>query len=240
MNSMPPPETMKGLKPFGPQVGEQFEHGLDPKPFQYKAVWSWDASRWPAKSFTIRSNSSVVIPAWVAITISNIALLASRRHRGLEVAFEQGGEGLLVFPFGMGRGERLHPVEGEEELEVQGLLGPEGAIVVEGGDALGDRDEVRLPSLVTFSTKATIAFFVWLFYEGKGSVWAIAGAMTGKTAATIANIVRKKGFSSTRSFPFGRLCSPIVPHARNFRQARCGRWVVTAAHTIHPGPCRAG
>ena len=64
------------------------------------------------------------------------------RERAFHVALEQRGERLLVLPLGMLRRERLHAVEREEQLEVHRLLGPERAVVVEGSDALGDRDEV--------------------------------------------------------------------------------------------------
>ena len=50
--------------------------------------------------------------------------------------------GSFVLPLGMLRRERLHAVEREEELEIHRLLGPERAVVVERGDALGGRHEV--------------------------------------------------------------------------------------------------
>ena len=81
------------------------------------------------------------MPACVAMTISRIALLAAgeRRH---DVALEERGEGFLVVPFRVLRRERLDPVDGEEELEVERLLAPQRAVVVEGGDALVRRHEV--------------------------------------------------------------------------------------------------
>jgi hypothetical protein len=36
----------------------------------------------------------------------------------------------------------LDPVEGEDDLEIVGLLGPQRAVIVEGGDALGHRHEI--------------------------------------------------------------------------------------------------
>ncbi len=53
--------------------------------------------------------------------------------------------GSLVLPFRMLRRERLHAVEGKQQLKRHRLLGPEGAIVVEGGDAFGDRHEIGRP-----------------------------------------------------------------------------------------------
>ena len=58
------------------------------------------------------------------------------------IAFEQGGERFLILPFGMLGRERLHAVEREQKLEIHRLLGPERAVVIERGDALGDRHEV--------------------------------------------------------------------------------------------------
>src|SRR5207249_7260608 len=57
-------------------------------------------------------------------------------------ALEQRGEWLLVFPFGMIGRECLHAVDCEGKLEIDWLLGPQGAVVVEGGDALGGWHEV--------------------------------------------------------------------------------------------------
>ena len=61
---------------------------------------------------------------------------------GFEVAFEDGGEGFLVFPFRVLGGEGLDAVEGEEGLEVHGLFAPERAVVVEDGDTLCGGNEV--------------------------------------------------------------------------------------------------
>jgi len=61
---------------------------------------------------------------------------------GLLVILEHGLEGLLGRPLRMLRSERLNPIDGEEKLEVKWLLGPQGAVVVEGGDPLGLGDEI--------------------------------------------------------------------------------------------------
>jgi len=70
------------------------------------------------------------------------ALLAARHERRL-VACEHGRERLLCLPFGVLRRERLDAVEREGELVIHWLLAPQGAIVVEGGDTLGRRNEIR-------------------------------------------------------------------------------------------------
>ena len=75
------------------------------------------------------------------------ALLAGRRER-LHVAFEQRLERLLGLPLRMLRRQRLDAIEREGELEIDRLLGPQRAVVVEGGDALGRRHEIR-PALAS-------------------------------------------------------------------------------------------
>ena len=65
------------------------------------------------------------------------------RERAFKIALEQRGEWLLGLPLRVLRRKRLHAVEGKEELEIHRLFGPECAVVVEHGDALGGRDEIR-------------------------------------------------------------------------------------------------
>ena len=107
------------------------------------------------------------------------ALLAGRGER-LHVAFEYRLERLRVFPLGMLRRQRLDAVEREGELDVHRLLGPERAVVVEDGDALGWRHEVgRRPAVVTAATKSTMACFAApSFQDGSGSRWPHATKQT--------------------------------------------------------------
>ena len=79
-------------------------------------------------------------------------------ERAFHVALEQRGKGLFVFPLGMLRRERLHAIEREEELEIHRLLGPERAVVVEGGDAFGGRDKVWRAVLRDLSDKCDDGF----------------------------------------------------------------------------------
>jgi hypothetical protein len=69
--------------------------------------------------------------------------LLTRSEQRLHVARKHSCEGLLLFPFWMLRGERLYPVNGEGELEIDRLLGPERAVVVESSNALLRPNEVR-------------------------------------------------------------------------------------------------
>ena len=70
------------------------------------------------------------------------ALLA-RSDQRLLVAGKGSRERLLVFPLRVRGGERLYPVNGKGELKIDRLLSPQRAIVVEGGDALLNRDKLR-------------------------------------------------------------------------------------------------
>ena len=69
------------------------------------------------------------------------AVTAGKRR--LQVALEQRGERLLGLPLRVLRCERFHPVERKIQLHGNRLLGPKRAVVVEGGDPLGRRDERR-------------------------------------------------------------------------------------------------
>jgi hypothetical protein len=60
-------------------------------------------------------------------------------YEKFHVTVEHGLEGLRSRPLGVLRRQRLDPIEDEEELEIARLLGPQGAVVVEGGDALRGR-----------------------------------------------------------------------------------------------------
>ena len=61
---------------------------------------------------------------------------------GFHVTFENAFEGLLRLPLGVLGGHLFDAVEGKLNLGVQGGLNPEGAVVIEGGDAVGDGNEV--------------------------------------------------------------------------------------------------
>jgi hypothetical protein len=54
-------------------------------------------------------------------------------------------KGWVFLPFRMLRRQRLHLVDREGQLEIDRLLGPQCAVIVEGGDALGRLDVVWRP-----------------------------------------------------------------------------------------------
>ncbi len=141
MNSMPPPETMKVLKPLARRYVEQLEHRL----VDHFGVGRAGASGGVAvaiQSPTMASNSSVVMPAWVATTISSRPCSPAAASAFMSPS-STALKGCVVFHSGCSGAIALHPVEGEEELEVHRLLSPQRAVVVEDGDALGRGHEVR-------------------------------------------------------------------------------------------------
>ena len=77
----------------------------------------------------------------VAATTLDQALLAGG-HRSFHVAVQYAFERLGLLPFGMLGGHLSDAVDGEVDLRVHGIFEPEGAVVVEGGDAVSDRNEV--------------------------------------------------------------------------------------------------
>jgi hypothetical protein len=66
-------------------------------------------------------------------------------HHAFDVAGQDALEGLSCLPLEMLRCERLHAIERERELKIDRLLGPQRAVVVEHGDALVPRHEIRAP-----------------------------------------------------------------------------------------------
>ena len=68
--------------------------------------------------------------------------LAGRRHR-LHVAFQNTFERLTCSPFRVFGCQSLHAIERERKLEIDRLLGPERAVVVEGCDPFCGWDEIR-------------------------------------------------------------------------------------------------
>ena len=68
--------------------------------------------------------------------------LPAREDR-LEVARQCRLEGLLALPLRVLRCQRLDPIEGESELKIKGLFGPQRTVVVEGSDSFFGCDIVR-------------------------------------------------------------------------------------------------
>jgi hypothetical protein len=58
------------------------------------------------------------------------------RSDGFQVALKGSLKRLLVLPFGVLRCQRLHPIEGEGQLNVHRFFSPQCAVVVKGGNAL--------------------------------------------------------------------------------------------------------
>ena len=131
----------EGLEAVGAQIGEQLQHRL----VDELGVGPLEA-RMPRGREPVRARSCgtppSVMPACVAAMISSRPFSPAAATR-LHVAVEQRLERLLVLPLRMLRRQRLDAVDREGDLEVDRLLAPQRAVVVEGGDALGGRHEVR-------------------------------------------------------------------------------------------------
>ena len=66
----------------------------------------------------------------------------TRFGEGLHVPVEHRLERLLILPFGMVGRHGLHAIEREGQLDIHRVFHPQCAVVIEGGDALIDGDEV--------------------------------------------------------------------------------------------------
>ena len=68
------------------------------------------------------------------------------------------------------RRHRLDAVEREGDLEIERLLAPQRAVIVEDGDALAGGTKSAPPCVVTRATKSVIDFFAApSFQDGSGS-----------------------------------------------------------------------
>ena len=103
-------------------------------------------------------------------------LLAGRGQR-LQVAVEHGLERLLGLPAGVLRRQRLDAIEDEGELDIHRLLDPQRPVIVECGDALIRRHEVRSALRGDPRDELVIDCFVApSFQDGSGSPEACAEA----------------------------------------------------------------
>ena len=131
---------MNVLNPFAPQVGEHFQHRLVDhvrvRPLEPGMLCGADPVGHDRRKLVGRV-------AHVRGRHDFEESLLAAGGDGFQVAFEQPLEGLLLLPLGMLRGKRLDPIERERELEVDRLLRPERAVVVEGRNPLGGCDVVR-------------------------------------------------------------------------------------------------
>src|SRR5205807_2153884 len=84
--------------------------------------------------------------------------LLTRSQERLLVARKHSRERLLLFPFRMLRGERLYPVNGEGELEINRLLRPERTVVIEGRETLFGLNEIRRTFLCDALDKGNDSF----------------------------------------------------------------------------------
>src|SRR6266404_3539515 len=134
----------EGLETAFSQIGEDLQHGL----INEVCVGPVEA-RMAGGREPLSDDSGKFFGAHAAMAHRHDLheALLTRSEQRLLVARKHSCEGLLLFTFWMLRGERLYPVNGEGELEINRLLGPERTVIVERRDALFDRHEVRRPFL---------------------------------------------------------------------------------------------
>ena len=82
------------------------------------------------------------MPVWVAAKICRKPFSPSAAS-ALRSSSSTALNGCFVFHSGCFGGQRLDPIDREHDLEIHRLLGPQRAVVVEGGDALVERHEIR-------------------------------------------------------------------------------------------------
>ena len=130
----------EGLETVRPQVGEQFQHRL----IDHLGVES-SSLRMPGAGDPVADDLVELLGGHPGVGDGKDPRDGgfAAGKRAFHIALERRRKRLLRLPFGMLRGERPQAIEGEDELEVQRLLGPQRAVIVEGGDSLGDGDEVR-------------------------------------------------------------------------------------------------
>ena len=128
------------LEAVGAQVGQQFQHGL----VDQFGVGPFEASV-PSLRDPLRSDlrELVAVHAGVSHRDQLHQTFFARGGERLHVVVQHRLEWLLVGPGRILRRERLDAVQNEGELDVHRLLDPQRAVIVEGRDALLDRDEVR-------------------------------------------------------------------------------------------------
>ena len=173
MNSMPPPETMKVLKPLRAQVGEQFQHRLidhlgveppgdrmlrggDPVFHDLRRIRRWSCRR----ASPSRSRRSPVSPPASAPFTSPLSSEA---------------KGSFSFHSGCCGASSFDSIEREQELKIHRLLGPERAVVVEGGDALILRHKVRRAFRCHPLDKVDDRLFPWAVVVPRGKRIATGG-----------------------------------------------------------------
>ncbi|MHC6158078.1 hypothetical protein ACVSQB_40870, partial [Bradyrhizobium elkanii] len=99
--------------------------------------------------------------------------------------------GCRVFQYGCSGA--IVPVEREGELEIEGLLGPQRAVVVEHGHMLGRRNEVP-PALARDEIGNRL--FRPPFQEGSGSGWVSAHAGASAPGSRVASAIKMARFET--------------------------------------------
>jgi hypothetical protein len=130
---------MNVLKPFARRIGEQFEHRLVREISVGPPEGRMHGRGQPGFDDLLELAGG---HAGVGGGDELQERLLAAGQGAFEVAFEQRRKRLSVLPLRMLWRKGLDAIQGEEELEIERLLRPQCAVVVERGDAFGGRNEV--------------------------------------------------------------------------------------------------
>ena len=130
----------KGLEAIGAQIAEQLDHGLENyfgvRPFELRMFGGGDPIAHDGCEF-VGGHAGMGEGCKIEHTFF------AGGSDGFHIPGEHGGVEGVVAPFRMLGRHGFHAIENEGELKIKWLLAPEGAIVVEDGDALLGLNEMR-------------------------------------------------------------------------------------------------
>ena len=188
------------LEAVGAQVGEQLEHRLiDHLGVEPPGLWMF-RRRDPVRARPSRTRRSSCRCAWPSRSPG------WRVRRTGQPPFmsplSSDANGSFVFHSGCCGASALTRSKREGKLEVDRLLGPQRAVVVEGGDAFRRRTKSGPPSFVTLATNATIAFFAApSFHDGSGSAAVTDAGVGGETGGLARHAAARTSQRVTTSAP---------------------------------------
>ena len=137
------------------------------------------------QSVTISSNSSVVMPAWVAMAISSRAF-SPPASAPFKSPLSTEAKGSLVFHSGCFGSEFLDPVEDEERLEIHRLLGPQACRRCRRWRCARGRDEVGRAFVGHLLDEVDDRFLVSVsFHEANGSAACVSIAIPMTSTKTM-------------------------------------------------------
>ena len=144
------------------------------------------------QSVTILANSSVVMPVWVAAMICRNPVSPSAAS-ALRSSSSAALNGCFVFQSGCFAAQRLDAIDRKDDLDIHRLLGPQRAVVVEGGDALVERHEIRAAGRGHARDEVGDRLFHRAVVPGGRGSGACAAALLQPSAAAESSPARRAG-----------------------------------------------